>query len=121
MAYYAPDDVDGETYQDCLLSIVVDDEGEFLSETYYAYDDELGSYGELTADPEGIIVPEVLNVLDDGTEEWLATSDIGLFADLPTSSTTSRTSSPGTRLYVELVVVDFGGNEASVSAIVTVP
>ena len=122
MAYYAPDDVDGETYQDVLLSLVLDGEtGDLVSETYYVYDDDLGTYGEATLEPEGIIVPEVLNILDDGTEEWIATSDVGLFADLPSLAYDVEDLESGTEIYVELYVVDFGGNYDTVSAYVTVP
>ena len=122
MAYYGPDDVDGETYQDVLLSLVLDGEsGDIVSETYYVYDGDLGTYGEATLDPEGIIVPEVLNILDDGTEEWIATSDVGLFADLPNLLYDLEDLESGTELYVELYVVDFGGNDDTVSAYVTVP
>lgn len=122
MAYYAPDDVDGETYQDVLLSLVLDGEsGDIVSETYYVYDDDLGTYGEATLDPEGIIVPEVLNILEDGTEEWIGTSDVGLFADLPSLAYDLADLESGTQVYIELYVVDFGGNFDTVSAIVTVP
>lgn len=122
MAYYSPEDVEGETYQDVLLSLVVDlESGDIISETYYTYDEQTGQYGELTAEPEGIIVPEVLNVLDDGTEEWIATSDVGLFADLPNLMYDLEDLPSGTQVYIELFVIDFGGNSDSVSAVVTVP
>jgi hypothetical protein len=122
MAYYAPEDVDGETYQDVLLSITTDAETQdVLTETYYAFNADLGTYGELTTDPQGIIVPEVLNVLSDGTEEWLATSDYGLYADLPYLQYDFVRLDSGTELYIELNVTDFGGNTSTVSAYVTVP
>lgn len=122
MAYYAPDDEEGETYQDVLLSLVLDAEtGDLISETYYSYDEESGNYGELTAEPEGIIVPEVLNVLADGTEEWISTTDVGLYADLPNLQYDLADLESGTRVYIELYVADFGGNTDMVSAIVTVP
>ena len=122
MAYYAPDDIDGETYQNVLLTITTDAQTQdVLSETYYSYNADLGTYGELTADPAGIIVPEVLNVLDDGAEEWLATSDLGLYADLPYLQYDFVRLDPGTALYIELAVIDYGGNTSTVSAFVTVP
>ena len=122
MAYYAADDEAGETYQDALLSIVLDgDSGEVTDETYYAYDDAIGTYGELTADPAGVIVPEVLTVLPDGAEQWSATSDSGLYADLPSLVYDLADLESGTRLSIELTVVDFGGNSDSVSAVVTIP
>ena len=122
LGYYAPEDIAGETYQDALLSLLIDPEGEgLLSETYYAYQEELGTYGELTADPEGIIAPEVLNVLEDGTEEWIATTDVGLWADLPSLQYEFRPLEPATRVYLELWVRDFGGNTDMVSSVVQVP
>jgi len=122
MAYYAPDDINGETYQNVLLMITIDAQTQdVLSETYYSYNADLGTYGELTADPTGIIVPEVLNVLDDGTEEWLATSDLGLYADLPYLQYDFVRLDPGTALYIELTVIDYGGNTSTVSAFVSVP
>jgi hypothetical protein len=122
MAYYAADDENGETYQDALLSIAFEGEtGDIGDETYYAYDDTLGTYGELTADPAGLIVPEVLTVLPDGTEQWLATSDSGLYADLPALVYDLADLESGTRLRIELTVVDFGGNSDTVSAVVTIP
>ena len=122
MAYYAEGDQEGETYQDVLLSLTFDVEsGDIIDETYYAYQEEAESYGELTADPEGIIVPEVLNIADDGTETWVPTSDVGLFADLPNIQYEFEPLDPGTQLQVDLTVFDFGGNSDSVGARVEVP
>lgn len=117
MAYYEPGDEEGETYQDVLLSLTIDGEsGDVVEETYYAYDEESETYGELTADPEGTIVPEVLNVLPDGTEEWLPTSDVGLFANLEDLRYEFAPLDAGTEIQVELTVYDFGGNADTVVA-----
>ena len=63
-----------------LLSLVVDpDDGTVLSETYYVVD-ESGTFGEITTDPSGLFFPVVLH---GDTGEWVPTSDVGLFADLP--------------------------------------
>lgn len=121
MAYYAPDDIDGETYQDVLLELVVDGEGTVTQETYYAYDDDLGTFGELTADPEGIIVPQVLTIDAEGNEEWTATTDVGLFADLPNLLYNLEPLTSGTQLFIQLTVSDFGGNSDSVQATIEVP
>jgi hypothetical protein len=122
MAYYSPEDVGGETYQDVLLTLTLDAEsGDILNETYYTYDEELGTYGELTAEPEGVIVPEVLSIDAEGNETWEPTSDVGLFADLPNLQYDLKPLDPGTALYVELSVTDFGGNSDAVSAEVAVP
>ena len=121
MAYYAPEDIDGETYQDALLSLTVDADGNVVQETYYAYDEASGSYGELTVDPEGIIVPEVLSYDADGNPVWTATSDVGLFADLPNLQYDFAPLPSGTTLYAELTATDYGGNVESVSTQVPVP
>jgi len=121
MAYYDPSLVGTTEYKDLLLSIVVDEDGNVTNETYYLYNEKTGTYGEFTADPSWIIVPQVLNVLADGTEQWYSTSEVGLYADIPELLYNFPRLASGTQLYVELVVVDFGGNQAKVDAIVAVP
>ena len=118
-AYYEPgEDLE---YVDILLELVVDGEGTITQETYYVYDDELGTYGELTADPEGIIVPDVLTIDAEGNELWTPTSDVGLYADIPELLYDVVPLPSGTELYIELIVEDFAGNTASVSATITIP
>ena len=117
MAYYAASDLDGETYQDALLSLVIEQESwNLVSENYYSFNESTGNYGALTVEAEGIISPEVPSIDADGNEQWLATSDYGLYADLPNLSYDFPTVASGTQLYIELTVVDFGGNEATVYA-----
>lgn len=119
LAYYAPDE--DEEYQDVTLTITFDPEtGDVLNETYYGYT-SAGTYGELTADPEGFIVPKLLVVAADGTESWEPATDVGLFADLPSLQYDFETLESGTPLYAQLTVTDFGGNSDSVSAEVLVP
>ena len=116
MAYYAPGEDETATYSDVLLSLTLDATTfDVISETYYVYDEELGTYGELTADPEAIIVPEQLNVDADGNETWIPTSDVGLFADLPSLQYDIVPVPSGTQLYAQLTVTDFGGNSAYVN------
>lgn len=119
MAYYPPDD--SNAFGDVLLSLVFDTDGNLLNETYYSYDDESGMYGELTTDPAGIIVPQVFTVSGDSEGAWVPTSDVGLFADLPSLAYDLETLPSGTQLYVELTVYDYGGNSDTVSAVVTLP
>lgn len=119
MAYYPPGSA--ESFDDVLLSITLDDEWNVLSETYYSYDTDLATYGELTTDPAGIIVPQVLVVDADANETWVATSDSGLYADLPSLQYEFPRLASGTLLYIELWVVDFGGNAAQLSATVRLP
>ncbi|HMJ76693.1 MAG TPA: clostripain-related cysteine peptidase [Iamia sp.] len=122
MAYYAPGDVEGETYQDVRLVITYDPEtADVLSEVYYAIDPETGTAGELQAEPEGLIAPELLQVNADGIEEWVASSDIGLFANLPDLTYDFPALPSGTEVYAELTIVDYGGNSATVTALTPVP
>lgn len=119
LSYYSPD---GGEAGDLILSATIDvDSGETLGATYYVYDDEAGTYGEFAPEPDWIVVPVVLNVLEDGTEEWLLTSDVGLYADLDSLTYELNPLPSGTQLYLELIVVDFGGNTDSVSGVIAVP
>ncbi|GAA4110882.1 hypothetical protein GCM10022215_06360 [Nocardioides fonticola] len=122
MTYYAADDPNGEYPMDVLLSIVLDvDSGDFISETYYVYDEETGGYGELDADPDGIVVPDVYTVSPDGEGSWEPTSDVGLYADLAELTYDIEPLDSGTPLQLDLTVTDFGGNQSTVSALVEVP
>jgi hypothetical protein len=122
MAYYAPGDVAGETYQDVRLVITYDPEtSDVLSETYYAVDPETGTAGELQAEPDGLIAPELLQVDAEGNEEWVASSDIGLYANLPDLTYDFPALPSGTEVYAELSIVDYGGNSATVTALTPIP
>ena len=121
LLYYPPGAADDEAVAEVLLSIVVDQDWNLLSETYYVYDDQTGTFGELTADPDGIIVPEVLVLGADGNTEWVATTDVGLYADLPGLAYLFDELASGTVLYIALSVTDFGGNTAAISATVEIP
>ncbi|MCU1578292.1 MAG: hypothetical protein JWP19_496 [Rhodoglobus sp.] len=119
LSYYSPD---GTVAGDLLLDAVIDSAtGETLSSTYYTYDDASATYGEFSSEPDWIVVPQVLNVAPDGTEEWVLTSEVGLYADLGTLVYSFNTLPSGTRLYIELNVIDFGGNYATASKVVTIP
>lgn len=119
LAYFEPGE--DEEYRDVTLTITFDPAtGDVLNETYYGYT-SAGTYGELTADPEGIVVPKLLVVAADGTASWEPATDVGLYADLPALQYDFVTLETGTPLYAELTVTDFGGNSDSVSAEVVVP
>ncbi|AMB59893.1 clostripain-related cysteine peptidase [Microterricola viridarii] len=122
MGYYAPHDIDGETYTDALLSLTVDaDSGDVLSETYYSFKPGPGAYGQLSVKPTGLIVPEVLSVLEDGTEQWVAPTGRGVYAKLADLGYDFVPLASTTKLVIELWVVDFAGNSDMVSAQVEVP
>ena len=117
MTYYAPEAEEGT---DALLSLVIDGD-ELISETYYTHNVAAGTYGALSADPEGIISPELLNVDAGGAEQWISTSDYGLYADLPNLEYDFTDLESGTELYLELQVVDFSGNVDTIAVTVEVP
>lgn len=119
--YVAPEDFESDAEpQDVVLSLVLDLDFNILSEVYYVVNSD-GTTGELTADPDGLIYPVVLNVYPDGTSEWLTLSERGLFANLPDLQYDFEPLEPGTELYAELVLRDFGGNTASVSMFDVIP
>ena len=121
MAYFPPEWVDGDPYEDVVLSITVDGEGTIVDETYFAVDPETGATGELYAEPEGIVVPQVPIVDADGNVSWNPTSDVGLYADLPNLTYLFEPVEPGTPVVVTLEVTDFGANTAAISAVVQAP
>jgi hypothetical protein len=96
--------------------------GSIVSETYYAYNTETGTYGELSVQPDGLIVPLVQDYdPTTGQYEWVPTNDTGLYAELANLEYLVDPLPAGAKLVVELWVVDFGGNADYVSALVTVP
>ncbi len=103
-----------------MLSLVVDTDGTILTATYYRVD-ESGTYGELAADPFGLIFPVLLNQYPDGSSEWIVTSDVGLYADLDTMEFGFEPLASGTGLYAELVVFDYAGNSDFVSMFDFIP
>lgn len=119
--YLAPEDIGTDALpQDVVLSLVLDLDFNILSEVYYRIDPD-GTAGELSADPNGLIFPVVLNEYPDGSLEWLTLSEQGLFANLPDLQYDLEPLEPGTGLYAELVIRDYGGNTSSVSMFDLVP
>ena len=69
MAYYSPDDTEGETYRNSLLTLTIDQDDEF-DEMQYASSENTRTYGELTVEPTGTIVPGARSTV----AEWLPLS-----------------------------------------------
>ena len=119
---YAPPGAEPEDYEDLLLEVTYDAESlDVISETYYTYDATAGTFGELTADPTGLLFPQLYVENAAGEAGWVPTTDVGLWADLPNLLYEFPDLDPGTTLYVKLVVTDFGGNSDFVSAVVEIP
>ena len=122
LAYVPPEEFEtDDPAHDVILTIIYDPFAEeILSETYYEITDE-GTFGELVANPDGLIFPRILNVYPDGSVEWIVTSDIGLYASLPDLLYDFVPLESGDQVYAELNVYDFAGNVSSVSALDVVP
>lgn len=119
--YVAPEELDGDGLpHDVILGLTLNPDGDVLSEVYYEIDDE-GMIGELSADPEGLIFPVVLNQYPDGSSEWVTLSEVGLFADLPSLQYDVVPLDSGTELFVELIVYDLAGDSASQTGVITLP
>jgi len=110
LAYYPPGvPPGGSDYRDITLKLTYDVAADRFSEGFYATD-QFGTISQFAADPEGLLVPWMLTWRPDGTIEWVQTSDVGLWADLPSLLYDFEKLPVGTELYAELYVYDFGGN-----------
>lgn len=119
--YVPPEEFDTDDLpHDVVLSLVLDFEANILSEVYYEIGAD-GTFGELDADPDGLIYPVVLNEWPDGTQEWVTLSEQGLWANLADLTYDLEPLESGTGLYAELVLYDYGGNTDSVWMFDVVP
>ncbi|GHF08071.1 clostripain-related cysteine peptidase [Pseudolysinimonas yzui] len=120
LEYYEPG---SGTPINALLELGLDaSTGSILSETYYSYNPDTSTYGELAVQPGGVIVPLVQNYDPaTGQSAWASPNGVELSAELANLQYFVDPLPSGTQLVVELWVVDFGGNNDYVSALVTVP
>ncbi len=119
--YVPPEEFDtDDPFHDVILSLIVDFEGTIVSEVYYEIGDD-GTFGELDADPDGLIYPIVLNEYPDGSTEWITLSEQGLWANLAELQYELLPLPAGTGLYAELVIFDYGGNVDSVAMFDLIP
>jgi hypothetical protein len=117
--YYSPGSGDA---LDALLELGLDAAtGSIVSETYYSYNPDTGTYGELASETGGIIIPLVQDYLPSSDEYVWVETGTELYAEIANLQYDVVGVPSGTRMIVELWVVDFGGNAAYVSAVVTVP
>jgi hypothetical protein len=117
LVYYPPG---SSEYQEVILNLTYNVTTEEFTEGFYVAD-AFGTIGEFQADPTGLIVPRLLEARPDGTYEWVPTTDVGLWADLPNLLYDFQTLDPGTQIYAELTVWDYGGNSDYASVETTVP
>jgi hypothetical protein len=121
LAYYPPGSPPGGgDYRDVILHLTYNATTEEFTEGFYMLD-EFGTIGEFQADPTALIVPWMLEWRTDGTSEWVQTSDVGLWADLPNLLYDFPTLDPGTHIYAELTVYDYGGNSDYASVDTVIP
>lgn len=119
--YVPPEEFEtDDPYHDVVLSLAIDPNGDVLSEVYYEIGQD-GTFGELTADPDGLIYPIVYNEYPDGSGEWITLSEVGLYADLPNLAYDLEPLEAGTGLYAELSIFDYGGNTDTVAMFDTIP
>ena len=121
LAYAAPGVTDESQWVDVVLSLVVDFNTELIEEYTFYEIDEFGNWGELIVDPNGFVYPVVQNVYPDGSVEWIPTIDVGLYSDYDLLTFEFVPLDPGTPLYAELVVYDYGGNSDYVSMLDFIP
>ncbi|MDW4573506.1 clostripain-related cysteine peptidase [Microbacterium sp. M3] len=110
-----------DEYQDALISIIVDDEGTILEEDFYLVDEESGTYGAMTPDPDARIYPVALVLVDDEEWEYQRTDDDGIPADLPSIEYLLEDLEPGTTLVLDADVQDYGQSADTVSVEVEIP
>ena len=122
LAYLPPGELEArpEKLRDVVLSLTITETGEILSEIYYEID-ESGQWGELTADPEGLIFPIFSFMSPDFTFEWIADTELSLYADLPDLEYNFEPLESGVGFTAELWIFDFGGNSDYVTVSDLVP
>ena len=122
LAYLSPEDAEAnsEHLRDVVLSLTVDDTGEIVSEIYYEIDGN-GQWGELTANPEGLVFPIFSYMSPDFTFEWIADTGLGLYANLSDLEYSFEPLESGVGFTAELWIFDFGGNSDYVTVSDIVP
>ncbi|MGN8552122.1 UNVERIFIED_CONTAM: clostripain-related cysteine peptidase [Microbacterium sp. SLM126] len=117
--YVAPGDAPTE-YEDALITIVLDEDGEIIEQDFFAKDAS-GSLGAFEPDPDGMLFPVALASIADG--EWIyeQTGVEGIAADLGALEFVAHDLPEGVELTLDLSVTDFGGRSDYTSVSVTVP
>jgi len=92
---------------------------EFTEDLYST--DIAGTVGAFTAEPDGLLFPKLPHRAPGGEIEWISTTDVGLWADLPNLAYDFVDLPSGTPLLSELRVADFGGHTAVAAVSTLVP
>ena len=117
--YVAPGD-DPDEFEDALLSIVLDDEGNIVEEDFFARDAG-GTLGAFQPDPEGLLFPVALVSTADGEWAYERTGEAGIWADLEALEYSLETVESGTVLDLDVSVRDYAGTGDSAVFAVDVP
>jgi hypothetical protein len=117
LSYVAADD---DTYQDALLSVIIDDTDTIIEEDFYLIDDS-GTYGAMTPDPEARIYPVSLVLVGDEEWEYQITDEDGIAADLPSIQYSLEYLEPGTTLVLDADVQDYGQSADTATVEIEIP
>lgn len=122
LSYRAPIDSSVGEYADAIdvtLRVTYNLTTEEFTEEVFA--SSFGTVGAFNPEPDGLFFPIVPVQAPGGAIEWITTSDIGLWSDLPSLTYEFVDLLSGTPLYAELIVADYGGNTATVYVTTEVP
>ena len=110
--YVPPEEAEtDDPAHDVLLSLGISGDGEIFSEIFYEVD-EYGQWSEATLNPDGYLNPQV-QMWDDEQEDiyWVDSSDdTWLWADPELLQYQFSALPPGLQVFIEIEVLDFGGN-----------
>jgi hypothetical protein len=114
-------DTDDPTH-DIILSLGFDEDGTVFNEVFYSVDG-YGQWGEISLDPDGIISP-LIQIWDEESDElyWVdSDDDFALWADIEILQYSYSPLPSGLEVWIELEVMDFGGNSDWVGISTTTP
>lgn len=123
LTYRAPIDSSQGQFADPInVTLVVSydlNTDEFTEDLYST--DIAGTVGAFAAEPDGLLFPKLPHRTPGGQIEWISTTDVGLWADLPNLAYDFVDLPSGTPLLSELRVADFGGHTATATVSTLVP
>jgi hypothetical protein len=123
LAYVPPEQLGADdSAHDVILSLGFDEGGAIFSEVFYLVD-KYGQWSEISLDPDGMISP-LVQMWDEEAGElyWVdSDDDSALFADKELLRYRYSPLPSGHEVWIELEVVDFGGNSDWVEVSTTSP
>jgi hypothetical protein len=123
LAYVPPEQFGtDDPAHDIILSLGFDEDETIFSEIFYSVD-EYGQWGEISLDPDGMISP-LVQMWDEEAGElyWVdSDDDTALWADKELLQYSYSPLPTGLEVWIELEVIDFGGNSDWVEISTTTP